>query len=166
MDRFILLIGKQNYKKTLFMETLEEVNKRTAYLDSLRYSINLKHQAASLKAILQYPETFSASMNLASKLYKEQSMSGLMAIDSLNKQNMNFSELENIQNEEKQHFKKMTEHFFEILGSRRNEQWMSNIIPMIHEDSSLIAVGALHLIGPDGLIAKLRDRGYKVEPMR
>ena len=166
MDRFILLIGEQNYKKTLFMETLEEVNKRTAYLDSLRYSINLKYQAASLKAILQYPETFSASMNLASKLYKEQSMSGLMAIDSLNKQSMNFSELENIQNEEKQYFKKMMEHFFEILGSRRNEQWMSNIIPMIHEDSSLIAVGALHLIGPDGLIAKLRERGYKVEPMR
>ncbi len=166
MDRFILLIGEQNYKKTLFMETLEEVNKRTAYLDSLRYSINLKYQAASLKAILQSPETISTLMILVSKLYKEQSTSSLMAIDSLNKKNMNFSELENIQNEEKQHFKKMMEHFFEILGSRRNEQWMKNIIPMIHEDSSLIAVGALHLLGPDGLIAKLRDRGYNVEPIK
>ena len=78
-------------------------------------------------------------VNLVSKLYKEQSMSGLIVIGSLNKQNMNFSELENIQNKEKQHFKKMTEHFFEILSSRRNEQWMSNIIPMIHEDSSPFA---------------------------
>lgn len=166
MDRFILQLGKQNSKKTLFMETLEEVNKRTVYLDSLRYSINLKCQAAFLKTILQSPETISASMNLASQLYKEQSMSGLMAIDSLDKKNMNFSGLENIQNEDKQHLQKMMEHIIEILGSRRNEQWMKNIIPMIHEDCSLIAVGALHLIGPNGLISKLRDCGYKVEPMR
>ncbi len=53
-----------------------------------------------------------------------------------------------------------------VLIATRNEEWMSNIIPMIHEDSSLIAVGAVHLIGPDGLIAKLRDRGYKVEPIK
>lgn len=166
MDRFILQLGKQNYKKTLFMETLEEVNKRTVYLDSLKYSINLKYQAAFLKTILKSPETISASMNFASQLYKEQSMSGLMAIDSLDKKNMNFSELENIQDEEKQHLKKVMEHFIEILGSRRNEEWMKNILPMIHEDSSLIAVGVGHLIGVNGLIAKLRDLGYRVEPMR
>ena len=166
MDRFILLVGNQNNKKTLFMETLEEVNKRTVYLDSLRYSINLKFQAASLKTILQSPEKISASINLTSQLYKEQSMSSLMAIDSLDKKDMNISELENIQNEEKQHLKKTMEHIFEILGTRRNEQWMKNIIPMIYEDCSLIAVGAMHLIGPNGLITKLRDRGYKVEPMR
>ena len=58
------------------------------------------------------------------------------------------------------------EHFIEILGSRRNEEWMKNILPMIHEDSSLIAVGVGHLIGVNGLIAKLRDLGYSVEPMR
>lgn len=166
MDRFILQLGKQNYKKTLFMETLEEVNKRTVYLDSLKYSINLKYQAAFLKTILKSPETISASMNFASQLYKEQSMSGLMAIDSLDKKNMNFSELENIQDKEKQHLKKVMEHFIEILGSRRNEEWMKNILPMIHEDSSLIAVGVGHLIGVNGLIAKLRDLGYSVEPMR
>lgn len=164
MDRFILLIGNQNYKKILFMETLEEVNKRAVYLDSLRYSINLKYQAASLKTILQSPEKISASINLTSQLYKEQNMSSLMAIDSLDKKDMNFSELGNIQNEEKQHVQKMMEHIFEILGTRRNEQWMKKIIPMIHEDCTLIAVGAMHLIGPNGLIAKLRDCGYKVEP--
>lgn len=91
-------------------------------------------------------------------------MSSLMAIDSLDKKDMNFSELGNIQNEEKQHVQKMMEHIFEILGTRRNEQWMKKIIPMIHEDCTLIAVGAMHLIGPNGLIAKLRDCGYKVEP--
>ena len=35
-----------------------------------------------------------------------------------------------------------------------------------HQDSSLIAVGATHLIGINGLIAKLRNLGYNVDPMR
>ncbi|RHB93887.1 TraB/GumN family protein [Bacteroides eggerthii] len=32
--------------------------------------------------------------------------------------------------------------------------------------TSLIAVGATHLIGINGLIAKLRNLGYNVDPMR
>ena len=53
-----------------------------------------------------------------------------------------------------------------LLVTTRNEEWMKNLIPMIHEDSSLIAVGATHLIGINGLIAKLRNLGYNVDPMR
>ena len=53
-----------------------------------------------------------------------------------------------------------------LLVTTRNEDWMKNLIPMIHEDSSLIAVGATHLIGINGLIAKLRNLGYNVDPMR
>ena len=37
---------------------------------------------------------------------------------------------------------------------------------MINKESSLIAVGVMHLIGSDGLIAKLRKLGYIVEPIR
>lgn len=166
MDRFIHLIGEQNYKKTYFMETLEEVNERTTYLDSLRYSINLQYQAATLKTILQCPKDISASMNLVAQLYKEQKMNGVVAIDSLNRESMNFSALGNIQDETKQYLEKLQKHYFEVLGVVRNEKWMKNIIPMIHKDSSLIAVGAAHLIGINGLIAKLRNRGYNVEPIK
>ncbi|WP_288057949.1 TraB/GumN family protein [Methylobacter sp.] len=31
-------------------------------------------------------------------------------------------------------------------------------------ETELILVGALHLAGEDGLLAQLRQRGYKVEP--
>lgn len=45
----------------------------------------------------------------------------------------------------------------------RNEEWMKNIIPMIHEGSSLMAVGAGHLIGVNGLIAKERKELYTIQ---
>ena len=52
------------------------------------------------------------------------------------------------------------------LIDTRNEEWMKNLLPMINKDSSLIAVGAMHLIGEQGLITKLRKLGYIVEPVK
>lgn len=45
----------------------------------------------------------------------------------------------------------------------RNRQWLAKIIPMLNEDHDyLIVVGALHLIGSDGLIDLLQKRGWQV----
>jgi len=32
-----------------------------------------------------------------------------------------------------------------------------------HADNTLVVVGSLHLLGSDGVVEKLRARGYKVE---
>ena len=58
------------------------------------------------------------------------------------------------------------EKFGELIVDIRNEEWMANILSMIKIDSSLIAIGAMHLIGENGLICKLRKLGYVVEPVR
>jgi uncharacterized protein YbaP (TraB family) len=34
--------------------------------------------------------------------------------------------------------------------------------PLLQDGSAFIAVGALHLVGPTGLVALLRERGYTV----
>ena len=47
----------------------------------------------------------------------------------------------------------------------RNTMWMPVIITNIQQCSCLIAVGALHLPGEDGLITMLRKEGYKVTPV-
>jgi len=49
----------------------------------------------------------------------------------------------------------------------RNTQWISVVVTHL-EDSErpLIAVGAAHLIGPDGLPAMLEERGYTVTRVR
>jgi uncharacterized protein YbaP (TraB family) len=53
----------------------------------------------------------------------------------------------------------------EDLLVKRNKNWVPEIRKMIQEKPSLIAVGAGHLPGSDGLLELLREAGYSVEPV-
>ena len=53
----------------------------------------------------------------------------------------------------------------ERLAYKRNRQWMDKITMTLPVQSVLVAVGAAHLVGEQGLIKLLRDRGYTVEPV-
>ena len=44
------------------------------------------------------------------------------------------------------------------INVERNDAWLPDV-----EGDTLAVVGALHLLGDDGLVEKLRDRGYEVE---
>lgn len=51
----------------------------------------------------------------------------------------------------------------EALLVRRNQAWIEALLPMLARgEKPLVAVGALHLVGEDGLIARLESRGLKV----
>lgn len=52
------------------------------------------------------------------------------------------------------------------LLDNRNAQWMKKLPALMAESPSLIAVGALHLTGKEGLLYQLDKLGYKVEAMR
>ncbi|MEO1221531.1 MAG: TraB/GumN family protein [Pseudomonadota bacterium] len=44
---------------------------------------------------------------------------------------------------------------------RRNKDWMTQLTPMLSEEERpLIAVGAAHLVGPDGMVTMLQAKGY------
>jgi uncharacterized protein YbaP (TraB family) len=51
------------------------------------------------------------------------------------------------------------------LLTKRNRNWMPIIEQSIKKESSFIAVGCGHLIGEDGLIKLLQDKGYILEPI-
>lgn len=56
---------------------------------------------------------------------------------------------------------------YQALLVQRNHNW----VPMIEQELAgsgvdFVAVGAAHLVGPDGLVALLRARGYTVERVR
>jgi uncharacterized protein YbaP (TraB family) len=52
---------------------------------------------------------------------------------------------------------------YESLMVRRNQRWVEQIEELLDDDRDyLVVVGALHLVGPDGLPALLRDRGRVV----
>ncbi|WP_128546554.1 TraB/GumN family protein [Larkinella soli] len=51
------------------------------------------------------------------------------------------------------------------LVDERNLNWMKRLPGMMAARPTFIAVGALHLPGPQGLIELMKKAGYKVEPM-
>lgn len=52
-----------------------------------------------------------------------------------------------------------------VLLDARNGKWMETLPELIKSGGYLIAVGAMHLCGDDGLIAQLRKAGYSVIPI-
>ena len=54
--------------------------------------------------------------------------------------------------------------FEEVMINARNRNMAASAEPFLQEGSAFIAVGALHLPGPEGLVALLRDAGYTVTP--
>src|SRR5690606_37888334 len=56
---------------------------------------------------------------------------------------------------------------YEAVMRARNARWLPKIEAMLASDRvHLVAVGALHLVGEDGLVAMLAARGHAVEPLR
>lgn len=45
----------------------------------------------------------------------------------------------------------------------RNQQWLKTLQPVLASQSAVVAVGSLHLLGDDGLIAQLKAAGFTVE---
>jgi len=51
-----------------------------------------------------------------------------------------------------------------LLVRDRNRAWMPGLRGAIDTGDAVIVVGAAHLPGPDGLVAMLRQAGYRVTP--
>lgn len=50
---------------------------------------------------------------------------------------------------------------FRLLTTDRNKRWLPTVIDLLHESRDyLVVVGALHLVGPTGLVQLLQDAGY------
>ncbi|MDO5059989.1 MAG: TraB/GumN family protein, partial [Neisseria sp.] len=54
----------------------------------------------------------------------------------------------------------------DLLLARRNRNWLPEINRHLNEGGRLIAVGALHLYGKNGLVSLLRGDGWTVEAVK
>jgi uncharacterized protein YbaP (TraB family) len=55
---------------------------------------------------------------------------------------------------------------YRLVNVERNNAWVPQIQKMLDgskKDDTLVVVGALHLLGEDGVVEKLRAKGYKIE---
>ena len=59
----------------------------------------------------------------------------------------------------------LVENFVTRLVQERNYRMAERIAPLLDQGNALIAVGALHLPGEEGVLALLEERGYVVSPV-
>lgn len=55
---------------------------------------------------------------------------------------------------------------YKRINVDRNDAWLAELVARLEApngDDTLVVVGALHLLGKDGVVEKLRERGYTVE---
>ena len=56
---------------------------------------------------------------------------------------------------------------YHTVLKQRNDAWMPKLILMLHEEKrGFVLVGAMHLLGSDGLLEQFRIRGYKTELLK
>lgn len=57
------------------------------------------------------------------------------------------------------------EFMYGKLLTERNQKWLPRLIEILPQKPTLVAVGSAHLFGTQGLIVRLRQVGYRVEPV-
>jgi hypothetical protein len=62
--------------------------------------------------------------------------------------------------------RKETPVTYRVINVERNDAWVPKLQQMLDgktKGDTLVVVGAMHLLGQDGVVEKLRDKGYRVE---
>ncbi|GAB4127021.1 MAG: TraB/GumN family protein [Raineya sp.] len=142
LDLYFQEYGKSQKKEIVGLETVEQ------QANILFNGYPLKRQAEMLLEAIE-DEKGSSSMDNVKKLnelYKQQNLNELAKL-SLDEQMMKKEE-------------------YNTLLKNRNNAWMPKIYELIHQKTAFIAIGALHLVGTDGVIYQLRKKGYQVKPIK
>lgn len=60
----------------------------------------------------------------------------------------------------------MTEEQLETIVYKRNRNWVEQMPEMMKANSCLVVVGAMHLVGEQGVVSLLKKKGYKVKAVK
>lgn len=137
LDEYIMKTAQKSGKEIIGLETVEEQTGALA-------SMTIEDQKKSLLDAAKHPNKDSKQMEKLTAAY----------IDA------DFEKLEKMQNQWE-----VDDEFKDELLKNRNLKMMERLLPHLSKKSVFTAVGALHLIGKDGLIELLRAKGYTLKPM-
>ncbi len=150
IDKLLNGKAKQNAKKQDYLETVQEVsnyfiNMPDDKINTL-FDVALKNEQESTKQTQQLLEQYQNGQ-----------------LPELAKQYTNKAEM-------LKHYPVAEHPFWEkwlyqdiLIG--RTQKWLPKIESQLATEPTLIAVGAAHLVGDQGLIKILRDKGYSVTPV-
>ena len=120
---------------------LETMQLQASVFDSIPYEWQAKELLKNIDSFPKYKNEFDAMV----KVYKNQQMDSLEST-------MSKSEFGG-------------DEFSDFLLGNRNRNWVKQLNSIMKKSGVLVAVGAGHLPGKDGLIELLRKEGYTVEPL-
>ncbi len=138
LDGYFQTEGKKAGKEVIGLETPEMQGR-------LLYTFTpITRQAADLVEMLDHPEKITEQSKKLNASYLAQDLDALLKL----------TEVDDSHSE-----------FVTALLDRRNADWLTKLPAILSEGSCFVAVGALHLAGPKGIVEGLRSLGYTVEPM-
>jgi uncharacterized protein YbaP (TraB family) len=139
IDVYFQQQAKQTQRKLIGLETPEE------QIHVLYGQFSYERQAALLSHYVQTREKAQEEMEALNSSYRNQELTKLEAM------------LSSYQYEKKE---------TEALLDNRNKKWMNVLPDLMKEQSTFVAIGALHLAGENGLVSLLRKSGYTVKPLK
>jgi len=144
LDLGFIQDGRSNGKEVTPLETLQ------SQADLLMNTLSEKEQATTLQYMLRNNEQINHLTSKISTYWLRQEL------DSITHLITNVSLVKATGGSE----------LFYLLNDNRNNAWMKKLPALLAQQSQFIAVGALHLAGPSGLVNQLRKLGYTVTPIK
>ncbi len=138
LDTWFQQQGKEQGKTIVPLETAEY--QASVLFDTTPIAI----QAEGLISQLKDPEETCEGVKKVNEAYAAQDLSQMLALSM----------------DEDEH-----PEFMIALLDRRNADWLTKLPAIMQKAPSFIAVGAMHLAGPKGLVEGLRSLGYTVTPI-
>lgn len=142
LDTYLQNIARQKGKTVAGLETVDE------QVSALFYSQTLQQQVEQLLCSMNSLQSLAEEMSIMEENYRNS------AIYQMYLHTFDF---------ETDACAEVSKQFLKTIGEERNNNWLAKLPGIMKKKSSLIAVGALHLPGKEGLLYQLKLRGYKVE---
>lgn len=129
-------------KENKAIDGLETAEYQMSMFDSIPYKVQAKMLVESLNAVDSGEDELAKLV----KLYKDQNLEGMQQLMKDDEQGIGKYE--------------------DLLLIGRNKNWIPIMGQMMLKQSTFFAVGAGHLGGEQGVVALLRQAGYKVVPLK
>ncbi len=142
MDEHFQKEARDRYRQTLGLESVQD------QIDVLFGSQPIERQAESLMCTIKNVDYAKKQMDRLMVAYHAQDLTAMAKL---------------YEEDDADNPCPSTQEEKDELNKGRNTKWMELLPDMMREKPSFIAVGCLHLVGDDGLINQLRQKGYKVE---
>lgn len=144
IDAYVQRVATEKGKPTLGLETVED------QIYALFEAEPLQDQAKSLACAVKNEDYGMESLKKLNEYYANKQLFAMY--------NLAF----NNPDEPCQ----MSQTYQGAINKDRNDKWLAKLPQIMKEKSNLIAVGALHLAGEEGLLYQLAKRGYTIEAVK